>query len=148
MTKTRQIEGALLLATVVWAVGCGGGGDDGKGSGGSGSMAKNDPSGQPATETNAAPVPCGDDSACPPGIACVFPTPGETGYCDVAEMGAAGTAAAADMPVSSAAPALCMTDEDCGPGIVCKHFEGDSGPGGCDVQEMVVPGDGAAGSSG
>lgn len=98
--------------------------------------------GAPATETNAAPVPCADDTACPPGISCVFPTSGgDMGYCDVNEMevsGGSGTTGG-EAPVSSAAPAPCTTDADCGAHVACRHLAGDSGPGFCDVNEMIAP---------
>lgn len=152
MTKIKGLGGAARISMLVALVACGGGGDGG-GSGGAGgsagSMAKNQPPGQPATETNAAPVPCADDSQCPSGIACVFPEPGQSGFCDVSEMGAGGASGAdSGMPVSSAAPAPCTTDADCGPEIACKHLEGQAGPGFCDVDEMIAPGDGVAASGG
>lgn len=143
MNQCRRLGSAGLVAGALALVACGGGGSEDKGSSMKEPMAGGTMPGQPATETNAAPVPCNDDSACPPGIACVFPEPGQAGYCDVNEMDVSGSGAAG-APASSAAPAPCTTDAECGTEIACKHLEGDSGPGFCDVTEMVAPGSGSA----
>lgn len=156
--RERRTSAALAFAVVgvLAFAGCtSSSGDDGDSSGGAAGgspdpIANGSDPGSPATETNAAPAPCADDTECPPGIACVTSGPGEPGFCDVDEMiapgdGTAGASSSGDAPVSSAAPAPCTTDADCGPEVKCMHLEGDTGPGFCNVDEMIAPGEGGSG---
>jgi hypothetical protein len=95
-----------------------------------------------AVETNVAPAPCDDGSDCPEGIECVFPSgEGQSGFCDVNEMGVADAGADAGDAgggVSSAAPAPCEDASDCPDGIECVLPDGEGGPGFCNVEEMGI----------
>lgn len=99
-----------------------------------------------ATETNAVPAACESDEGCPPGVACVLPSGGGVGFCDVSDTNVepgggneapnqGGDPITPGQGPSLGAPAPCEQDADCPDGISCKVPES-GGLGFCDITEM------------